>query len=294
MRNTSRVTPPFSVVFGLLYALILLGCNEDPEIPQFVTSTPTFSSLSILKATSTIAPSITSTTVEKTRLIFYGDSALAVGQAGDGIMHEGFSFINNLSELLDNSFVIITANYGGRSAKWGYENLSDAVLNQQPDVATLWWGLNDLGSCPGIFDRDTNQLNEDKLEVLAKNHLQYLDKQIGALLEQGISVYIMTTFPVLNGKLPWSHFDENNNLVWENNHWCNFNLALFELVEGQRELVTLHQNSGDPVYLVDVWQVYMDHPNDEKMYMDVVHPASHGVQLIAEEWARVFFDTHQR
>ncbi len=28
--------------------------------------------------------------------------------------------------------------------------------------------------------------------------------------------------------------------------------------------------------------------NTDKMYMDIVHPASHGVELIAEEWLRIF------
>jgi hypothetical protein len=39
---------------------------------------------------------------------------------------------------------------------------------------------------------------------------------------------------------------------------------------------------------VDAWKVYQDNPNADKMYMDIVHPASHGVELIAAEWLRVF------
>ncbi len=278
--------------FGILSSLILIlgftGCNETPSRQDFTPIIPSSTPTQLPSATPIDTPSQTPTSHPVTSLIFYGDSALAVGQTGDGLQHEGFSFIDNLSDMLDSSYVIITANYGGRSAKWGYEHIDQAVLEQKPDVATLWWGLNDLGSCPGIFDLETNQLLNYKLDALANEHLRYMELQIDTLLEHGISVFIMTTFPVLNGQLPWSHFDENNKLVWEDNHWCKFNLALIELVEGQRDLVTFYQNKGKPVYLVDVWQVYMDHPFEEKMYMDVVHPASHGAQLIADEWLRVF------
>lgn len=281
-----------STWFGNLWFLFLLfiitGCNGTPSKPDVTPKIPSSTPTQSPSVTSTESPLPTPTTIAITRLIFYGDSALAVGQTGDGLQHEGFSFIDNLTNMLDSSNLLITANYGGRSAKWGYEHIDQAVLEQKPDVATLWWGLNDLGSCPGIFDLETNQLLKYKLDALANEHLRYLEKQIDTLLANGISVYIMTTFPVLNGQLPWSHFDENNKLVWEDNHWCKFNLALTELVEGQRELVTLYHNNGKPVHLVDVWQVYMDHPFEEKMYMDVVHPASRGVQLIADEWLRVY------
>lgn len=276
-------------VFGiLLFVFFLPRCSELPSKPNsspiIPSSTPTRSP----STTITESPSLTPTSLPISRLLFYGDSALAVGQSGDGLQHEGFSFVDNLTEMLDSTYIFITANYGGRSAKWGYEHIDQAVIEQHPDVVTLWWGLNDLGSCPGIFDLETNELLKYKLDALAREHLRYMEMQTDALLDNGISVYIMTTFPVLNGQLPWSHFDEDNKLVWEDNHWCKFNQALIELVEGQRDLVALYQNSGKPVNLVDVWQVYMDHPFDEKMYMDVVHPASHGVQLIAEEWLHVY------
>jgi hypothetical protein len=98
----------------------------------------------------------------------------------------------------------------------------------------------------------------------------------------------MTPVPALNGQLPWSHLDEDFILIWEEGRWCNFNLALEKLVQEQRELVLDYAAQDVPVLLVDVWQVYEDHPDTEKMYMDVVHPASTGAQLIAEEWLKQF------
>jgi hypothetical protein len=47
-----------------------------------------------------------------------------------------------------------------------------------------------------------------------------------------------------------------------------------------------------PVYLVDAWLIYKDHPNAEKMYtMDIMHPSSHGAELIAEGWLQAFKDS---
>ena len=43
-----------------------------------------------------------------------------------------------------------------------------------------------------------------------------------------------------------------------------------------------------PVYLVDAWQIYKDHPNSDNMYMDIVHPGEYGAEIIAEAWLQVF------
>jgi hypothetical protein len=37
----------------------------------------------------------------------------------------------------------------------------------------------------------------------------------------------------------------------------------------------------------------MSNPDTDKMYMDVVHPASNGVKLIAKKWLEVF-EANQR
>jgi len=274
----------------LLMALLiqlLTGCVPVPSAtttipPALPTIIPTAS------PAPTASPSLTPSEIPPRTLLFYGDSSLAVGDSGDGKTHVGFSFVINLANMLAPSNTLITANYGGHTAKWGYEHLDEAVLSYQPNVVTLWWGLNDLDGCPGVFDRDTNKLLEYKVEALTEIHIQYLKLQIDTLLSQGITVYVMTPLPVLMGQLPWTHFDENNNLVWEENHWCNFNSALLSLVKAQRVLVAQYAADGQNVYLVDVWQIYMDHPDTDKMYMDIVHPASNGVKLIAEEWLKVF------
>lgn len=220
-------------------------------------------------------------------LVFYGDSSLAIGDAGDNISHVGFSFVSNLSAMLDPTDTLITANYGGRTAKWAYENLSETVLPYQPDLVTLWWGFDDMGGCPGTFDRNTNQLVEQKTEARIAEHISYMELIIETLLSQNILVFVMTPVPALQGNLPWSHLDENNKLIWEST-WCHFNEALQLLVQAQRDLVSRYRLENVPVYLVDVWQIYMDHPDAEKMYMDVVHPGSNGAQLIAEGWLEMF------
>ena len=253
-----------------------------PTATATLTPTPTASS------TPTVTFTPTATEIPYLTLVFYGDSDTAVGEMGDGKKHGGYSYVTDLSPMLPVSYTLVISNHGGRTAKWGYNHLEDDVLNFHPDVVTVWWGLNDLYSCPGIFDRGSNRLIQYQLDLLVAEHTRYLKMQIDVLLAHGTSVYLMTTFPVLVGQLPWSHIDENNNEVWEQGRWCNYNQGLIALVETQRKLVAQYQADGKKVYLVDIWQLYMDHPDLDGMYWDDVHPGSYGAQLIAKEWFKVF------
>jgi lysophospholipase L1-like esterase len=188
---------------------------------------------------------------------------------------------------------IITSNHGGRKAQWGYENLEKNVLIFNPDLVTLWWGLNDLGGCPGIFNRDSNKLLQYELDAMLKTHLMYMELQIDNLLRENIPVIVLTPIPIL-GTLPWSHFDPDNQLVWENDYRCDFNIGLEQLVRAQRKLVDDYQAAQKPVYLVDAWQIYKDHPNTDNMYMDIVHPGNYGAQLIADGWLQIFHEFNLR
>jgi lysophospholipase L1-like esterase len=286
----------YTHLFVSLLLVGLTGCTAVSTTPHPVTAVP--ASATPLPAT-TASPTVTdpavptqpfaptaSPTAASLTLLFYGDSVLKVGDVNQPAS-DGFSFIDPLKTKLPVADRIIVSNHGGRRARWGYENLQENVLRLQPDVVTLWWGMNDLGGCPGIFDRETNQMVDYMLAAYIREHIQFMQAQIDALLEQHITVLVMTPLPVL-GKLPWSHFTSDGQLVWENDHHCEFNLGLQKLVEAQRSMVESNSARQAPVYLVDAWQVYKDNPNAGKMYMDVVHPASHGVQLIADEWLRVF------
>ena len=82
-------------------------------------------------------------------------------------------------------------------------------------------------------------------------------------------------------------------MIWELDYRCNYNIGVEQLAEAQRQLVGQYSAEQKPVYLVDAWQIYMDNPTAEKMYMDIMHPGSHGVELIAEEWLRVFESTNR-
>ena len=206
------------------------------------------------------------------------------------VSHEGevgYSIVDVLRPELNPADQIITSNHGGRKAQWGYENLDANTLVYKPDLVTLWWGLNDLNGCPGIFDPTSNKLLPYELTAMLNIHLQYMQLQIDALLDKNIPVIVITPMPIL-GTLPWSHFDANNQLVWENDHRCDFNLGLEQLVEAQRKMVAAYAAGQKPVYLVDAWQIYKDHPNTDNMYMDIVHPGGEGAKLIAEGWLQVF------
>ncbi len=271
----------------------LAGCTAapitqpaiTPDPASFPNYTPTFTSTS----TSTATPVPTPTEKKPLTLVFYGNSTLKVGEVGNQ-GQVGFSFVDNLHPILDPSYNLITANYGGKTAKWGYENLAQTVLGFNPDVVTLVWGWDDLYSCSGIFDPETNTLLENKLDAYIQLHIQYLKLQINALLDRGVEVLVVTPFPS-NGDLPWDHQGPNNEDIWDLNHRCKYNIGVERLVEAQRQLVIDYSAAQKPVYLVDTWQIYMDHPNSEKMYMDIMHPGSHGAELIAEGWLQVFNDS---
>ena len=103
-------------------------------------------------------------------LAFYGDNLLKVGDASRA-NSVGFSIVDVLRSQVNSADQIIVSNHGGRNAEWGYQNLQMYILNDKPDVVTLWWGLNDLDGCPGIFDRATKQIIQYKLAALLNQHL---------------------------------------------------------------------------------------------------------------------------
>jgi hypothetical protein len=278
------------------YILLLAGCSGTPVVQPTLTLTLTFNPThtATLKPTSSTTPTEvpTPTEIKALTFVFYGDSTLKIGEVGrQGQV--GFSFVDNLRTLLGPDYNLITANYGGRSAQWAYENLEQTVLSFNPDVVTLEWGWDDLHGCPGIFDPDTNSLLEYKLVALIKEHIKYLKLQIDALLADGIAVFVVTPIPT-PGDLPWSSLGPNNELIWETNHWCRYNLGVERLAEAQRQLVNEYSSVQKPVYLVDVWQIFKNNPNAEKMYMDIPHPGSHGAELIAEGWLQAFKDSQIR
>lgn len=285
-----RIVQRLSAMFLLFF---LVSCADSHPITPTVTFVNTPSLLPSLTPTQTLSPAATRTptstftpTERPLSLVFYGDSVLKVGDVSrQGEV--GFSIVDILRSDLNPADQIITSNHGGRKARWGYENLDKNVLVYNPDIVTLWWGLNDLGGCPGIFDRQTNKILQYELDAYLNQHLMYMQLQIEALLARKIQVVVITPMPVL-GTLPWSHFSPDNELVWENDYRCDFNTGLEQLVEAQRKMVADFEAEQRPVYLVDAWRIYKNHPNTDNMYMDIVHPGSFGAQLIADGWLQVF------
>ena len=276
-------------LFAAIFISFLVGCATSPSVIPTATLVKTLS----LSPTKTFTPTptfpLTPTLLpirKSLTLLFYGDSVLKVGDASrQGSV--GFSIVDILRTVITPADQIITSNHGGRNAKWGYENLNANVIVNNPDLVTLWWGMNDLDGCPGIYDPATNILLPYKLTALINDHIKYMKMQIDSLLDRNIPVVVITPMPV-NGTFPWTHFDTNNNLVWEDGHRCDFNAGLGQLVEAQRKMVADYAALQKPVYLVDAWQIYKDHPNSDNMYMDIVHPGAYGAEIIAQGWLQVY------
>jgi GDSL-like Lipase/Acylhydrolase len=281
MLKSSRAIKSFFII------LILTGCTQSQNIQPSISpaTTPSATKISTPTKTQTAIPTPSSTSRKPLTLVFYGDSSLKVGEVGrEGV---GFSFVDYLPAELDSNDILITANYGGKTAKWAFENIQRAVLSYNPNVVTLEWGWDDLYGCGGIFDRDANSLIEYRLGVLLNDHIKYLKLQIDTLLEKGIFVFVVTPLPTL-GDLLWSHLGPNNEVIYEEDRGCKYNMGMEKIVEAQRQLVRDYSSEQKPVFLVDAWQIYRDNPYAEKMYMDNMHPASHGAELIAEGWLRAF------
>lgn len=273
------------VLTAIFVFSFLAGCTEPPEIQSTNSPVPTQTTTFPSTPSRTVTPVPTPTIQKPLTLVYYGDSSLKVGEVGrEGV---GFSFVDYLRPPLDSNYILITANYGGKTAKWAYENLERTVLSYHPDVVTLEWGWDDLYGCGGIFDRDTNSLVEFRLVALINDHIKFLKLQIDTLVGHGVAVFVVTPLPTL-GDLLWSHLGPNNEVVYENNHSCKYNIGMEQLVEAQRQMVVEYTGENKPVFLVDAWQIYRDNPYAEKMYMDNMHPASHGAELIAEGWLQAF------
>lgn len=273
-------------ISSFLVIAFMAGCAPTPVTQPAAILDPTRTATLPPTPTGTATLLPTPTELPPLTLVFYGDSALKIGEVGrQGQV--GFSYVDNLRQLLDPRYDLIFANYGGKTAKWAYENIDQKVLSLDPDVVTLEWGWDDLHGCDGIFDRETNTLVEYQLVAWINDHINYLRLQIDVLLEHSIPVFVVTPLPT-NGDLPWTHFGPNYEVIYELDHRCNYNIGVERLVDAQRQLVSEYTSSQEPVYLVDAWQIYKDNPNAEKMYMDIMHPASHGVELIAEGWMQAF------
>ena len=275
--------------FTILLIPWLAGCaTASVEQPTVTASlTPTRSPVATTaQPTATKTQTLTPSPTRKWPLtiVFYGDSLLKIGEVGrEG--KSGFSFVDNLRSMLEPTHMLITANYGGRGAKWGYENWEQDVLPYHPDIVTLWWSFNDLQGCGGFFDEQTDALVQYKLQGRIDENIRYLQMQIDALLDKKIAVYVLTAMPI-TGYLPWSHLDSNLKVIWDYSHRCDYNLGLKQLADAQRVLVSTHE--GQNIFLVDAWQIYMDHRTDYDMYVDIMHPGTKGAQLLAGGWLKVF------
>jgi len=278
-------------LFAAVFISFLVSCAVSPSVmpttPLVKTASLSPSKTFTPPSTATLPSTPTLTSTERPlTLVFYGDSQLKVGdtsRAGS----VGFSIVDVLRTDLNSADQIISSNHGGRKARWASENLDANVLIYKPDIVTIWWGINDLNGCPGIFDRATNKLLQYEVTAMINDHIHYMKLQIDAILKTNVPVIVITPIPIL-GTLPWSHFGPNNELVWENGYRCDFDLGLEQLVEAQRTMVADYAAGQKPVNLVDVWQIYKDHPNTDNMYMDIVHPGQRGAELIAERWLQVF------
>lgn len=86
---------------------------------------------------------------QKVRIVYYGDS-ITEGANSSGCIHtEPFApgWTDMFSEYLRNNYGTYTETFntavGGEISKWGLENLSERVIEKNPDLAVIAFGMND-------------------------------------------------------------------------------------------------------------------------------------------------------
>jgi hypothetical protein len=162
----------------IFFLCCLADCAVPPastpaQLPVDSAAIATPATSTTAQPTSTRSSTLTSAATQKwpLTLVFFRDSFFVkVREVGRDAKY-GLSFVDNLRERLDTGYNLITANYGGRNAKWTFENIRSTGLSFLPDFVTLWWGFNDLLGCGGFFDRKINKGIPENLDNLVERHI---------------------------------------------------------------------------------------------------------------------------
>ena len=112
---------------------------------------------------------------EELNIVFYGDSITAGGNPsgqGENPVDPGtprWSTIvtNALQARFPNATINeINTAQGGKNSQWGLENIQGRVVDKDPDLLVLAWGMNDTGRMP----TDYAELNEKMIKAVLKRH----------------------------------------------------------------------------------------------------------------------------
>jgi len=284
------------VTLPLLLALLLCSCQASPKgspspaatgSPQGPAGITTLPSSNPTPATpapqASASPALTAapTLACPQTIVFYGDSRLG---------NMGVSFVENIKGLIDPCYSLVSAAFWAHTAQWGSANLQEEVIARHPDIVALWWGANDFNDCNGTTDPDTDQPDQAKFNAHLETYLAAMKAMIETLAGLGKPVYVFDEPRVDGGRLPWAIEDSNGNVLsYDHNHLCAWDWVSDAVAAAQKQLVADEAAAGKQVFLVDVWQLYMDEGTLPDMYStDVVHPGSLGREKIAELFMQVF------
>jgi lysophospholipase L1-like esterase len=214
-------------------------------------------------------------------ILFFGDSRLGA---------VGISFVENIKQLIGPCYSLINASFWAHTAVWGSAHLQERVIARGPDVVGLWWGANDFNGCNGTTDQATNLPDRAKFNDRLSVYITAMRSQIETLSALGTPVYVFDEPRVAGGLLPYAVEDKYGNVsAYDYNHLCPWNWVSDAVAQAQKQLVMDESAHGQKVFLVDVWQLYMDDGTLPDMYStDVVHPGSVGRQKIAELFIKAF------
>ena len=276
--------------------LFLSACGVDrrfaiPVTPSDDTLTPTITPLASITnlpiqptagSTSRNIPETPTIKCPRT-ILFYGDSRLGA---------LGVSFLENIKDKIGPCYDLINASFWAHTAVWGAANLQDMVILKKPDAVALWWGANDFNGCNGTTDPTTDLPDKTRFNIHLTAYISALRNQIETLSGLGIPVYVFDEPRVNGGRLPWAFEDDNGNVTgYDHNHLCSWDWVSDAVTQAQKQLVIDERRSGNQVFLVDVWQLYMNDGALPGMYSeDVVHPGSLGRKEIAELFIKTFQD----
>ncbi len=200
------------------------------------------------------------------KILFFGDSITDAGRDYQSDVSEnalGFGYVAQVSKLLaDKDYQIINRGISGNRVVDLYARIKCDVWNLEPDVLSIYIGVNDLWHELAV----KNGVDVERFEKVYRMLIEDTKKRLPNVKMMLISPYVIKGEAT---KDQWSMWAELKDYE-----------AVVEKLAGEYGICYL---ALQPVFDENVTK------DGEQTYsLDGVHPVEAGVKLIANEWLKAF------
>lgn len=203
------------------------------------------------------------------RIVFFGDSITDAGRNREDEMslgRYGYGFVHDVSSTLmyqePNKYQIYNRGIGGNRSIDLYARIKNDLWNLQPDLISLYVGVNDLW-------HEIKYKNGLEVERFEKIYKMILDDTLKVLPNVK---FILVSPYVMNGTRTSDEIEK------------------FREVDKYEKVIEKIAKEYDLplVKLQPVLNEYAKKYGDEYITFDGIHPNITGARIIAEEWLKVF------